>query len=71
METLKNLFYAVLFITLFSSCQSGGDVTQVLSKPESRKVIMDSIANNSEMSQEMMETILEQQKRRSNVPWKW
>ena len=57
MKTLQKITFAVVLFTLFPSCQSGTDVTQVLSKPESRKEIMDSIANNSAMSQEMMETI--------------
>jgi hypothetical protein len=57
MKILQKIILAVVLFTLFSSCQSGTDVTQVLSRPESRKEIMDSIAVNSAMSQEMMEII--------------
>jgi len=57
MKTLKKINFAFVLFTLFSSCQNSGDVTQILSNPESRKTIMDSIANNNEMSLEMMETI--------------
>lgn len=57
MKTLQKITFVALLFTLFSSCQTDGDVTQILSKPETRKEIMDSIANNSEFSQEMIETI--------------
>lgn len=58
MKTLQKITLVVALITIFSSCQTGTDINQVLSKPETRKAIMDSIANNSSMSQEMLETMM-------------
>jgi hypothetical protein len=58
MKTLKQITVVIVLITLFSSCQSGTNVEQILSKPETRKAIMDSIANNSAMSREMMESMM-------------
>ena len=58
MKTLTKVALAIALITLFSSCQSGSDVKQVLSKSETRKEIMDTIANNSSMSKEMMESMM-------------
>ena len=48
MKTLQTFILAIALITLFSSCQSASDPKQVLSKSETRKEIMDTIANNSE-----------------------
>lgn len=48
----------IALITLLSSCQTGTDTKQVLSKSETRLAIMDSIANNTEMSNEMMEAMM-------------
>ncbi len=48
MKTLQKVTLAIALITLFSSCQSGSDIKQVLAKPEARKEIMDSIANNND-----------------------
>ena len=54
MQTLlKNALFVVL-ITLIGSCESGTDTKQILSKPDTRKEMMDKIANDSSMSKEMM-----------------
>ena len=45
-------------VSLFASGQSNTDVKQVLSNPETRKLIMDTIANDSIMSKEMMTTMM-------------
>ncbi len=61
MKTLRKVtcvFAAITLIAVFSSCQSSPDVKEVLSKPETRNMIMDSIANNSTMSMEMMESMM-------------
>jgi len=58
MKTLQKFTIAIALITLVLSCQSKTQVSQVLSKSETRKEIMDSIANNSLMSGEMMEVMM-------------
>ena len=58
MKTLQKITLAIAFITLVASCQSGVDVKQVLSKSDTRKAIMDTIANNTEMAKEMMATLM-------------
>lgn len=61
MKTLQKVtlaFTAITLIVVFSSCQTSPDVKQILSKPETRMMIMDSIANNSSMSKEMMEAMI-------------
>ena len=52
------LSIVLIAVTLFASGQSKTDVKQILSKPETRKLIMDTIANDSIMSKEMMTTMM-------------
>ena len=52
------LSVALVAVTLFASGQSNTDVKQILSKPETRKLIMDTIANDSIMAKEMMTTMM-------------
>lgn len=52
------LSIALIAFTLFASGQSNTDVKQILSKPETRKLIMNTIANDSIMSKEMMTTMM-------------
>ncbi len=54
MRTLQTLILAIVFITLFSSCQSTSDPKQDLSNKETRKGILDTIVNNSDILKEMM-----------------
>ncbi len=54
MKSLQKLSLLIALITLFASCQSGTDVNQSLSKPDTRKEIIDKIADDSTMSKEMM-----------------
>jgi len=58
LQKVKLAFAAITIIAVFSSCQTSPDVKQVLSKPETRMMIMDSIANNSTMSQEMLDAMM-------------
>jgi hypothetical protein len=58
MKTLQTFILAIALITLFSSCQSSSDPKQILSNKDTRKVIMDTIANNSEMMKEMTEAMM-------------
>jgi predicted PP-loop superfamily ATPase len=46
---------------LFASCQSSTDTKQILSKSETRKDMMDKIANDSSMSKEMMGAMMASQ----------
>ena len=54
MKTLQKITLVIGLIALFASCQTKTDVKQVLSNLDTRKEIMDTIANNSDMSKEMM-----------------
>ena len=54
MRSLQKVISTIALITLFASCQSSTDVTQTLSKPDTRKEIMNKIADDSTMSNEMM-----------------
>jgi hypothetical protein len=58
MRTLQELIIAIVFIILFSSCQSNSISKQDLSNKETRKGIMDTIVNNSDMLKEMMVTMM-------------
>ena|ERR1035437_917235 len=58
MKTLQKVLFAVVLISLFAACKSNTDVKQILSKTETRTEIMDTIANNSNMSKEMMTAMM-------------
>lgn len=58
MKTLKLMMWAIAFVTLFASCESSSSQTRGLSTQETRKVMMDSIANDSTMSKQMLETMM-------------
>ena len=55
MKTLQKITLAIALITLSASCQSP---KQILSKSDSRNEIMVIIANDPEMSKEMMMTLM-------------
>ena len=55
MKTLQKFTGLIALIALFASCQSP---KQILSKSDSRMEIMNDIANDHEMSKEMMEAIM-------------
>ncbi len=57
MEKVLKLVWVVVLGTVFVSCQSSANVTQILSKEDTRKEIMDSIAHNSSMAKEMMQSM--------------
>lgn len=54
MKTLQTMTLAIVLITLFASCQSTSAQMQDLSNKETRMKIMNAIANDSTMSQEMI-----------------
>lgn len=55
MKTLQNLIVLIALTALFASCQSP---KQVLSESDSRMEIMNNIANDHDMSKEMMQAIM-------------
>ena len=58
MKTLQKTALAIAFMALLVACEQKTSTTNALSKPETRKEIMDSIANNNDMSMEMIETMM-------------
>lgn len=59
MKILKNVVIAISLTTLFVACQqSNTNVKQMLSNLETRKEIIDSIANDNSMHKEMMEAMM-------------
>ena len=58
MKSLQKIFLAVALCIFFAACQSGNNKKQVLSAADSRKEIMDSIANDGNMSKEMMQSMM-------------
>ncbi|RTL47554.1 MAG: hypothetical protein EO766_08965 [Hydrotalea sp. AMD] len=58
MKVLQKVTLVIALITLFASCQTSTDIKQVLSKSDTRKEIMDTIANNSNMSKEVMRIMM-------------
>ena len=61
MKSLQKAALATALIMVFASCQPSTDVTQTLSKPDTRKEMMDKIANDSSMSKEMMGAMINSQ----------
>src|ERR1035437_255379 len=60
MKTLQKILMVIVLISpaLFASGQSNTDLNQILSKSDSRKKIMDTIANDSTMTKEMKEAMM-------------
>ena len=62
MKTVQKMFFAIAFVILLASCQSSADANQALSKPVTRKAMMESIANDSSMCSEMMDAMAKMEK---------
>lgn len=58
MKTLQNITVFIALVALLASCQSISDKNKILSNPESKSAIMETIAADSNLSKEMMETIM-------------
>ena len=58
MKTLQIVAVAIGFLTLFASCQSTSAQMKDLSNKETRNEIMNAIANDSIMSQEMIRAMM-------------
>ena len=62
MKTPQKITMLIAFVALFASCQSNRNVNKILSNQDTKKAIMDTIANNSNLSKEMMETMMNSKK---------
>ena len=60
MKTLQKILMIIVLVSpaLFASGQTDKEINQMLSKSDSRKKIMTTIANDSTMSKEMHETMM-------------
>ena len=58
MKAMSKIVLAIALCVSIASCQSNSDVSSILSKTDTRKAIMDTIANNSDMSKEMMAAMM-------------
>jgi len=58
MKTLQKIVLMIALVTLLSSCQTTTDQKQLLSNKDTRKGIMDTIANNNEMMKEMTDAMM-------------
>src|SRR5665647_1514874 len=58
MKTLQKITLAIALVAIFASCQSSTDVNKILSNQDTKKAIIDKIANDSNLSTEMMETMM-------------
>ena len=58
MKTLKKITLLIALIALFASCQSNTNVNKILANQDTKKAIMDTIANDSNLSVDMMEVMM-------------
>lgn len=58
MKKVQKFALAIVLITLFATCQRNSEVKQILSKAETKKALIDTIANDSIMSKEMIFAML-------------
>ena len=58
MKTLKKITLLIALIALFASCQSNTDVNKILANQDTKKAIMNTIANDSNLSVDMMEVMM-------------
>src|SRR5665647_646910 len=62
MKTLQKITLFIAIVALFASCQSSTNISKILSNQDTKKAIMDTIANDSNLSGEMMETMMNSEK---------
>ena len=58
MKTLKKMTFIIALIALFASCQSNTDVNKILANQGTKEAIIETIANDSNLSVEMMEAMM-------------
>lgn len=58
MKTLQKITLFIALVALFASCQSTTDVNKILSNQDTKMAVIDKIANDSILSKEMMETMM-------------
>ena len=59
MKKVQSFLLAIVLAALFVSCQSGTDAKLILSNSDTRKEIMNTIANDSLMHQQMMAAMMD------------
>lgn len=62
MKKVQKIFFVIALAALFTSCQSGTNTKQILSNADTRKDIMNTIANDSSMYHEMMTAMMDSKK---------
>ncbi len=58
MKTLQKITLIIALVALLASCQTRTDVNKILSNQDTKKAIIDTIANDSNLSIEMMEAMM-------------
>jgi len=58
MKKVQKILFVFALTALFTSCQTGTDAKKILSNADTRKEIMNTIANDSSMHQEMMAAMM-------------
>ena len=58
MKTLQKITMIIAFFALIASCQSSPDVNKILSNPVTKKTIIDKIADDSNLSKEMIDALM-------------
>lgn len=54
MKTLQKIALFIALVALFASCQTGTDVNKILSNQDTKRAVMDTIANDSNLAVEML-----------------
>jgi hypothetical protein len=58
MKTLQKISLLFALVTMLASCQTGADVNKILSDQDTKMKIMNTIANDSMLSTEMIEAMI-------------
>lgn len=58
MKAIQKITLIIATVALFASCQTGTDVNKLLSNQDTKMAIMDTIANDSSLSIEMIEAMM-------------
>jgi hypothetical protein len=58
MKTLQKIAMFIALVALIAACQSSIDADKILLNQETKKAIIDKIANDSNLSKEMVETMM-------------
>lgn len=58
MKAIQKITLLFALVVLFASCQPGTDVNRILANTDTKKAIMETIADDSNLSSEMIQTIM-------------